>query len=355
MDRQSTGEQYWEERIRRMTQMSQDVDDGLYDDVLIPMTEATDRLITSQMPDGYAYDLDECRFVRFNPNLPNSFAIKGEAGNDLPVPAPAIIHPTALEADPDRYETRTRPAPAAQPRTPAHTTPMDSQQVTAEQYWEKRIRRMTQMSQDVNDGLYDDVLAPIREASFQRLIAQMPDGYAYDNDECQVVRLDPSLPDRIVVTGEAGNDVPIVTHRIVPLAEAVADPERYETRTRPAPAAQPHTPAHTTPMDSQQVTAEQYWEERIRRMTQMSQDIDDGLYDDVLIPLREATDRLITSQMPDGYAYDLDECRFVRLDPHLPDAFTIKGEAGNDLPVPAPITIHPSEMEADPERYETRT
>ena len=60
MDRQSTEEQYWEERIRRMTQMSQDVDDGLYDDVLIPMTEATDRLITSQMPDGYAYDLDEC-------------------------------------------------------------------------------------------------------------------------------------------------------------------------------------------------------------------------------------------------------------------------------------------------------
>ena len=114
-------------------------------------------------------------------------------------------------------------------------------------------------------------------------------------------------------------------------------------------------PPKATPTDSERITEEQYWQERIRRMTQMSQDVDDGLYDDVLIPMTEATDRLITSQMPDGYAYDLDECRFVRLDPNLPDAFTIKGEAGNDLPVPAPTIIHPTDLQADPERYETRT
>ena len=134
MDRESAEGQYWQERIRRMTQMSQDVDDGLYDDVLDPLREAADRLITDQMPDGYVYDLDECQVVRFDSNLPASFTIKSEAGNDLPILAPTIIHPTALQADPERYETRTRPAPAAQPHTPAHTTPMDSQQVTAEQY-----------------------------------------------------------------------------------------------------------------------------------------------------------------------------------------------------------------------------
>ena len=98
---------YWEERIRRMTQMSQDVDDGLYDDVLDPLREAADRLITDQMPDGYAYDLDECQVVRYDPNLPDAFTIKDEAGNDLPILAPTIIHPTALEDDPERYETRT--------------------------------------------------------------------------------------------------------------------------------------------------------------------------------------------------------------------------------------------------------
>ena len=107
MDRQSAEEQYWEERIRRMTQMSRDVSAGLYDDVLDPMRQAVVTLITSQMPDGYAYDLDECQVVRFDPNLPDTFTIKSEAGNDLPVPAPAIIHPTALQADPVRYETRT--------------------------------------------------------------------------------------------------------------------------------------------------------------------------------------------------------------------------------------------------------
>ena len=211
-------EQYWQERIRRMTQMSQDVDDGLYDDVLIPMTEATDRLITSQMPDGYAYDLDECRFVRFNSNLPDSFTIKGEAGNDLPIPAPAIIHPSEMEADPERYETRTRPMPAA----------------AEEQYWEERIRRMTQMSQDVDDGLYNDVLIPMAEATIRPITSQMPDGYAYDLDECQVVRLDPHLPDSFTIKGEAGNDLPVPAPAIIHPIELETDPERYETRTRNA-------------------------------------------------------------------------------------------------------------------------
>ncbi len=98
-----------------------------------------------------------------------------------------------------------------------------------------------------------------------------------------------------------------------------------------------------------------YWEERIRRMTQMSQDVSAGLYDDVLDPKRQAVVTLITSQMPDGYAYDYNECRVVRFDPHLPDTFTIKGEAGNDLPVPALTVLDPADLEADPERYETRT
>ena len=96
------------------------------------------------------------------------------------------------------------------------------------------------------------------------------------------------------------------------------------------------------------------WEESVRRMTQMSQDVDDGLYDDVLDPLREAADRLLTTQMPHGYAYDLDECVVVRTDPGLPVYFTIKSDEGDDLPVGAPTVIHPSELEADPERYETR-
>ena len=109
--------------------------------------------------------------------------------------------------------------------------------------WEEDIRRMMQMSEDIDAGLYDDVLDPIREASFQRLVAQIPDGCTYDADECQVVRLDLNLPDRIVVTGEAGNGVPIVTHRIVPPAQAAAGPERYETRTRLMPAAEPEHPA----------------------------------------------------------------------------------------------------------------
>ena len=178
MDRQSTEEQYWQERIRRMTQTSQDVSAGLYDDVLDPMREAVVTLITSQMPNGYAYDYKECQVVRLDPHLPDSFTIKGEAGNDLPVPAAAIIHSTALESDPERYETRTRPMPDA----------------AEERYWEERIRRMTQMSQDVDDGLYDDVLIPMAEATIRLITSQMPDGYAYDLDECRIVRLDPNLP-----------------------------------------------------------------------------------------------------------------------------------------------------------------
>ena len=216
---------------------------------------------------------------------------------------------------------------------------MDSQQVSEEQYWEERIRRMTQMSQDVSAGLYDDVLDPMREAVVTLITSQMPNGYAYDYKKCQVVRLDPHLPDTFIIKGEAGNDLPVPAPAIIHPTALQADPERYKTRTRPTPDA----------------AEERYWRERIRRMTQMSQDVDDGLYDDVLIPMAEATIRLITSQMPDGYAYDLDECRIVRLNPDLPDAFTIKGESGNDLPVPAPAIIHPTALETDPERYETRT
>ena len=100
-----------------MTQMSRDVVAGLYDDVLDPLREAADRLLTTQMPHGYAYDLDECIVVRTNPNLPVYFTIKSEEGEDLPVGAPTVIHPSELETDPERYETRDRPTPP-----PAQTT-----------------------------------------------------------------------------------------------------------------------------------------------------------------------------------------------------------------------------------------
>lgn len=111
----------------------------------------------------------------------------------------------------------------------------------------------------------------------------------------------------------------------------------------------------TTKMPKEEADLAAYWEEHFRWMTQMSQDVDDGLYDDVLGPQREAGIRLITDQLPDGYAFDYDEGRIVRFDPDLPDTFIIKGEAGNDLPVPAPTVLHPAEAEADPDRYETRT
>ena len=222
---------------------------------------------------------------------------------------------------------------------PPKATPTDSERITEEQYWEERIRRMTQMSQDIDDGLYDDVLIPMAEATIRLITSQMPHGYAYDYNECRIVRFDPNLPDTFTIKSEAGNNLPVPAPTVLDPADLETDPKRYETRTRPMPSP----------------TEEQYWEERIRRMTQMSQDVDDGLYDDVLIPMTEATDRLITSQMPDGYAYDLDECRVVRLDPNLPDTFTIKSEAGNDLPVPAPTIAHPTALQSDPERYETRT
>ena len=90
-------------------------------------------------------------------------------------------------------------------------------------------------------------------------------------------------------------------------------------------------------------------------MTQMSQDVDDGLYDDVLGPHREAGIRLITDQLPDGYAYDHRESQIVRFNPDLPDTITIRDDGVNDQPWPVPIVIHPAEADADPERYETRT
>ena len=103
----ATDEAYWKNLFRRMTHMSQNVDDDLYDDVLGPHRAAGIRLITDQMPDGYAYDYDASRIVRFDPDLPDTFIIKGEAGNDQPVPAPTVVRPAEAEADLDRYETRT--------------------------------------------------------------------------------------------------------------------------------------------------------------------------------------------------------------------------------------------------------
>ncbi len=232
---------------------------------------------------------------------------------------------------------------------------MDDRQSTEEQYWEERIRRMTQMSQDVSAGLHDDVLDPMREAIVTLITSQMPDGYAYDYNECRIVRCDPNLPDTFTIKSEAGNDLPVPAPRHHPPHRPPNRPRKVQNPNPTHEHAKPRNRPKATLMDSEPVSEEQYWEERIRRMTQMSQDVDDGLYDDVLIPLREATDRLITSQMPDGYAYDLDECRFVRFNSNLPDSFTIKGEAGNDLPVPAPAIIHPTALEDDPERYETRT
>ena len=172
---------------------------------------------------------------------------------------------------------------------------------------------MTQMSQDVDDGLYDDVFAPMREASFERLITQIPEGYAYDLNECQIVRLDPNRPSGIVIKSEAGDDIPLVIPRVIPPAEVAADPERYETRTR-------------------------YWEERLR---QISQDVDDGLYDEAPPPIANAASRLITSQIPDGYAYDIDKCLVVRYD--------------RDRPVHSVLIIRPADLWADPENRETRT
>ena len=205
---------YWEERIRRMTQMSQDVDDGLYDDVLGPLHEATTRLITDQLPDGYAFDYDESRIVRFDTDLPDTFIIKGEAGNDLPAPALTVVHPAEADADPERFETRTEPAPAPQCK-----------------YWKAHLRRVAQIWKDAENGLYDNLIDPLSENAIRLITDQLPDGYAYDHRESQIVRFNPDLPDTITIRYNGIHDrsepVPIVIHP----AEAEADPERYETRT----------------------------------------------------------------------------------------------------------------------------
>ena len=158
-------------------------------------------------------------------------------------------------------------------------------------YWEERIQRMTQMSQDIDDGLYDDVLNPRREAGIRLITDQLPDGYAYDHDESQIVRFDPDLPNTFMIKGEAGNDL----------------------------------------------------------------DAENGLYDNLIDPLSENAIRLITDQLPDGYAYDHRESQIVRFDADLPDTITIRYNGTHDRPEPVPIVVHPTEAEADPERYETRT
>ena len=207
-------EAYWEERFRRMTQMSQDVDDGLYDDVLGPLHEATTRLITDQLPDGYAYDHDESRIVRFDPDLPDTFIIKGEAGNDLPTPAPTVVHPAEVDADPDRFETRTEPAPAPQCK-----------------YWKAHLRRVAQIWKDAENGLYDNLIDPLSENAIRLITDQLPDGYAYDRREDQIVRLNADLPDTITIRDDGINDQPWPVPIVIRPAAAEADPDRYETRT----------------------------------------------------------------------------------------------------------------------------
>ncbi len=205
---------YWEKRIQRMTQMSQDVDDGLYDDVLGPLREATTRLITDQLPNGYAYDYDECQIVRFDPDLPDTFIIKGEAGNDLPVPAPTVLHPAEAEADPDRYETKTEPAPAPECK-----------------YWKAHLRRVAQIWKDAENGLYDNLIDPLSEEAIRLITDQLPDGYAYDHHESRIVRLDPNLPDTITIRYNGITDQPEPVPDIVHPTEAEADPDRYAIRT----------------------------------------------------------------------------------------------------------------------------
>jgi len=205
---------YWEERIRRMTQMSQDVDDGLYDDVLGPQREAGIRLITDQLPDGYAFDYDESRIVRLDPNLPDTFMIKGEAGNDLPAPAPIVLHPAEIEADPDRYETRTEPAPAPECK-----------------YWKAHLRRVAQIWKDAEDGLYDSVFDPLHQEAIRLITDQLPDGYAYDRQKDQIVRFNADLPDAITIRDDGVNDRPWPVPTVINPAEATDDPDRYETRT----------------------------------------------------------------------------------------------------------------------------
>ena len=205
---------YWEERIRQMTQMSQDIDDGLYDDVLNPRREAGIRLITDQLPDGYAFDYDESRIVRFDPDLPDTFIIKGEAGNDLPTPALTVVHPAEVDADPERFETRTEPAPAPQCK-----------------YWKAHLRRVAQIWKDAENGLYDNLIDPLSENAIRLITDQLPDGYAYDHRENQIVRFNADLPDTITIRYNGTHDRPEPVPIVIRPAEAEADPERYETRT----------------------------------------------------------------------------------------------------------------------------
>ena len=205
---------YWEEHLRRMTQMSQDVDDGLYDDVLGPRREAGIRLITDQLPDGYAYDYDESRIVRFDPDLPDTFIIKGEAGNDLPIPAPTVLHPAEAETDPDRFETKTEPMPAPECK-----------------YWKAHLRRVAQIWKDAENGLYDNLIDPLSEEAIRLTTDQLPDGYVYDHRENRIVRLDPNLPDTITIRNDGVNDQPWPVPTVVNPAEAEADPDRYAIRT----------------------------------------------------------------------------------------------------------------------------
>ena len=212
---------YWEEHFRRMTQMSQDIDDGLYDDMLSPRRAAGIRLITDQLPDGYAFDHDESRIVRFDPDLPDTFIIKGEAGNDLPTPAPTVVHPAKAEADPDRFETRTEPAPPS----------------PVGWYRKEYLRRAAQIWKDAENGLCDNVLERLEQEATRLIINQLPDGYAYDHRENRIVRLDPDLPNLITIKNDGIHDMPFPVPIVIHPAEAEADPERYETRTQPAPAA----------------------------------------------------------------------------------------------------------------------
>ena len=221
------------------------------------------------------------------------------------------------------------------------TTKMPKEEADLAAYWEKHFRRMTQMSQDIDDGLYDDVLGPQREAGIRLITDQLPDGYAFDCDESRIVRFDPDLPDTFIIKGEAGNDLPIPAPTVLHPAEAKADPDRYETRTEPTPPSPASEGRHR--------------KEYLRRVAQIWKDAENGLCDNVIELLEQEATRLITNQLPDGYAYDHRESRIVRFDPDLPDLITIKYDGINDLPFPVPDIVHPTEAEDDPDRYETRT
>ena len=86
--------------------------------------------------------------------------------------------------------------------------------------WEERIRRMTQMSEGMDAGLYDDVLE----------YPDFPTAKPTTTLSVKWCGWTPTCP-----TGSSsrakrasGNDVLIVTHRVVLPTEAAADPERYE-------------------------------------------------------------------------------------------------------------------------------